>query len=139
MFEATATGPIGPRLMALASATGQLSPAAVKLIGGMLNRLDVLVDREAARSAALQVAIAALSAEWAGRVKLSTHRMTQLLAAHLNRFESPAYARILAGKRECQDELEFALFALLENPGPRCLSKLTPQVAAVFLPERRGK
>ena len=61
-----------------------------------------------------------------------------LLAAKLNRFESDgAYKRILAGKA-CRDEFELSLFTLLQNPGPRCVSKLSPQVA-VFLPEKRGK
>ena len=131
----TTTGPLAPRLRELASATGTLSGPAIKLVGGMLKRLAVMADREAARTEALHVAIAALSA---GRVKLSTNRMTLLLLAKLNRFESGAYRRICAGHITCRDELEFALFTLLQNPGPRCKSKLSIQVA-VFLPEKRGK
>ena len=136
-MKTSRVGELRPHLLALASATGQLSPRAARMVSVMLQELAELADREAARSQALQVAIAALSAEWAGRVKLSTNRMTMLLAAKLNRFETGAYPRILAGKA-CRDELEFALFTLLQNPGPRCVSKLSPQVA-IFLPEKRGK
>ena len=113
--------PLAPRLLSLATATGYLSPGAIKLVGSMLAELDTLN----ARQAALNRACAILDAGQG----LSRWTLALRLEAAAKRFKAVGYRRIVDGHRRCQNELELALFTLIET-GPCCARKLWDELRA---------
>ena len=122
-----ATGGLGPRWMSWASATGSLSPAVVKMMGGMLRELRELDARETAYKTVINdVDPAGTLSRWA---------TAQAIANRLRRFKSAAYRRIKADSRPCQGDIEEALVELCDG----CCSagKIWEKLRDMNLPEQR--
>ena len=104
---------LGPRLEALATATGCLSPRQVRLVGGMLAEIDRL-DR---RKTALAASRDSLDPEG----ELSRWQCALRLEQALVRFDAVSRRRIESGYRT-PTRLEIALLAMLDCGGPTSVS-----------------
>lgn len=120
---------LSPRLLSLATATGQLTAAQVRLIGACLDRLDAMN----ARRTAMEGAVAILDPGQG----LSRWALALALESRLKRFDGLSRRRVLAGYRPAT-ALEIHLLVLLES-GPRCASKLWEELRCEHFPPARGK
>ena len=113
--------------MSWGSATGTISPAVVKLMGGTLEELAELDAKEKAFSTICRaVDPAGTASRWA---------LAQAIADRLKRFKSAAYRRISAGGRVASDDVESALVELCDG----CCSagKIWEKLRDMNLPESR--
>lgn len=117
--------PFRPQLEALAMATGALTPAQVRMIGGMLAE----VDRLERRKIALQGALRLLPGEIASN---RWHAATAMESA-LKRIQAVAMRRILAGHRP-PSPMESALLDMLAAGGPTCKEKLFRELRELTAP-----
>ena len=127
----TATGPLAPRLMHLASATGTLSPASVKMVGGMLAELAEQMNREAAYRT--------LTAALDPKGTLSRWGLSQAIAERMKRFGPVAYRRILAGDRPVNSAVEAALVELCGQCGPDSARRIWDELGELGLTVPRQK
>lgn len=109
-MENCTTGHIGPRLLALASATGTLSPRKVELLGGALRELAKLDAREKA----FQTVCCAVDPE--GR--LSPTGLSIALSRDFRRFKAVAAGRIAKGHRPVANDIEAAWVVLCDCDCP---------------------
>lgn len=120
MIESTATGrPLGPRLLDLARATGQLSERQVRLVGGVLAELERLEGR---KTAILEV-LSCLPTE----VAANRWQAALAIESGLRRIQGVAGRRITAGHRP-PSPLEAALLDLLAQGGPASARKLWAEI-----------
>ena len=109
-MENCTTGHIGPRLLALASATGTLSPRKVELLGGALRELAEMNAKEKAFQTVCR------AVDPAGRLSLTG--LSIRLAQEYRDFKSRGYRRIAAGHRPVANDLEAAWVVLCECECP---------------------
>lgn len=112
---------LGPRLLSLASATGKLTPAQVRLVGATLDALD--------RMNARQRALAGASAILDAGQGLSRWALALRLESALTRFDGHPRRRVLAGYRP-PTAFEQHLLVLLES-GPRSAPRLWEELRAL--------
>ena len=118
---------LAPRLLALATATGYLSPGAIKLVGGMLAELDRMNARQAA-------IFGAWSVLWP-EVGSDRWRLALELEREIKRFEVVGYRRVKGGYR-APDSLEKHLTVMLDCGGPRCHEKLYLELKELTAPSQ---
>lgn len=123
--------PIGPRLLALSTATGTLTPTQVHMIGAAL----VELDRLSARRSALEAACRILN----GNQGLSRWGLALALESHLRRFRGKARKRIEAGWKNPSD-WELILHVLSgptpapgdDEPEPTCARRLWDEIKEIW-------
>ena len=118
---------LGPRLVALASATGQLTGPQIRMVCGMLERLERLNHRQAA----LQAACAILDPER----ELSRWSLAIALETALARFAAVGARRVQSRARPAT-VLEGNLMVLLSG-GPRSAGKIWEELRDIDFPARR--
>ena len=108
------------RLIDLATSTGSLSPAQIRLVGSTLDKIDA----DNARKAALEAILGILDAGQG----LSAWKLATRLESRLRRFEAVSRRRIESGARPATDE-ELCLAIL--SGGPVCARKLWTEIRAL--------